>query len=195
MLSNISIKIDSMLVLLAAAAVVTAQPGWVGYENAQAVANMPMAQPYMRGKMLAAAGGKYEAYESVEPSSETTEEYSTPIYSAESYTSEEVEPSSEVPEPTYPVYQGVEPSETQTCPYVEPSTVTVTDTETVTHPAPPAVTVTSIATVTVTDRYTSTVTVNDTVTVTSTVTKEVAPTYETKPAYEAPKPSYEAPKP
>ncbi|KAJ2540958.1 hypothetical protein EV175_006186, partial [Coemansia sp. RSA 1933] len=205
MLNNISIKIGSMLVLLAAASVATAQAGWAGYTNPQAVANnIPMAQPYMRGKVLAAApGGNYGAYEAVEPSSESTEEYSSAIYSAEPYTSEEVEPSSEVPPPTY---QAVEPSSesTEACPTVEPTTVTYTETQTqtvtVTQPAPPAVTVTSVATVTVTEC--TTVTETATVTDTVTVTNEVAPTYETKqpyysstPVYVAPQPTYAAPQP
>ncbi|KAJ1786434.1 hypothetical protein LPJ59_005934 [Coemansia sp. RSA 2399] len=204
MLNNVSIKIDSMLVLLAAASVATAQGGWGGYANPQAVANniFPAAQPYMRGKAFAAAGN-YGAYEAVEPSSESTGEYSSAIYSAEPYTSEEVEPSSEVPPPTY---QAVEPTSTEACPTVEPVTVTNTETEviTVTQPAPPAVTITSIATVTVTECTTVTVTdtVINTVTDTVTVTHEVEPTYETKqpyysssPAYVAPQPPYVAPQP
>ncbi|KAJ1662322.1 hypothetical protein IW140_005965 [Coemansia sp. RSA 1813] len=215
MLNNVTIKIDSMLVLLAAASVATAQAGWGGYTNPQAVANnawlgnanMPVAQPYMRGKMFAAAGGNYGSYEAVEPSSESTDDYSSAVYSAEPYTSEEVEPSSEIPAPTY---QAVEPTETEQCPSVEPTTVTTTETATIIQPAPPAVTVTSIATVTVTEC--TTVTVTDTVT----VTHEVEPTYESKhpyyssspayvapqptyvvpqPSYEAPQPSYEAPQP
>ncbi|KAJ1987348.1 hypothetical protein GGI25_005830 [Coemansia spiralis] len=180
--SSTSIKIDSLVAFLAVASAASAQAVWGGYANPQAAANnmwlananMHIPQPHMRGKMFAANGGGYSAYESVEPSSESTSEYSSAVYSADAYTSEEVEPSSEIPQPSYySSYQGVEPTETQTCPIVEPTTITITETTIVTQPAPPAVTVTC----------TETVTVNNVSTVTTTVTQEVAPSYATSPAY------------